>query len=92
MSEGRRHREPHFPLFGILLVFVGVILLLQTSGVLPWSLWNTLWRFWPVLIIIVGLRIVLGRLHPWLVSLLILAILGACFAIAISMYRGNPGV
>ena len=74
------------PIWGIFLLFLGVVFLLQTLDVLSWGLWGTLWRFWPVLIIIVGLGILLRRYNVWLVSLLVLAILGACLGIAIWQY------
>lgn len=45
-----------------------------------------MWRFWPVLIIITGLGILLNRYNVWLVSLLIMALLFACLGIAIWRY------
>jgi len=57
-----------------------------TFNVLPWGLWGTLWRFWPVLIIIAGLSILMRRYNLWLVSALILAILLSCLGIAICQY------
>lgn len=86
MSEQKPQRMGGVPIWGILLLFLGVVFLLQTLDVLPWGLWRTLWRFWPVLIIIIGLGILLRRYNVWLVSLLILAILGACLGIAIWQY------
>ena len=83
MAEKRPHRVVDAPIWGIFLLFLGVVFLLQTLNILPWALWGTLWRFWPVLIIIIGLGILLRRSNVWLVSLLILAILGACLGIAI---------
>jgi hypothetical protein len=71
------------PVAGIILVFLGVVLLLMTTGYLPWELWRTLWRFWPVLIIIAGLNILLRNLSPWLLSLLILLILTGCVVVAV---------
>jgi len=35
----------------IILIFVGVILLLNNFGFLPWSYWGVLFQFWPLLII-----------------------------------------
>ncbi len=72
------------------VVRVGVVLLLQTLGILPWGLWGILWRFWPALIIIIGISILFRRYNVWLVSLLILAILGACLGIAIWQYGLSP--
>ena len=83
MSEKKPQGVVSVPIWGIFLLFLGIVFLLQTLNVLPWGLWGTLWRFWPALIIIVGLGILLRRFNAWLVSLLILAILGACLGIAI---------
>lgn len=74
------------PVWGIFLVFLGIVFLFQTLDVLPWGLWRTLWRFWPVLIIITGLGILLRHYNVWLVSLLVLVVLGAGLGIAIWQY------
>ena len=93
MAEEKHQEVVGAPLWGIILLFLGIVLLLQTFDVLPWGLWGTLWRFWPALIIIVGLRIVLHRCNAWLVSLLLLAILGACLGLAIWQHGipASPG-
>ena len=78
MAEKKLPRVVGAPIWGIILVFLGVVFLLQTLNVLPWGLWGSLWRFWPVLIIITGLAILLRRYNVWLVSLIVLVILGAC--------------
>jgi len=90
MSEKEPQRVVGVPIWGILLLFLGVVFLLQTLNVLPWGLWETLWRFWPALIIIIGLGILLRRYNVWLVSLLVLAMLGACLGIAIWQYGASP--
>ena len=71
------------PVGGIILLFFGALLLMQTTGYLPWSLWDTLWRFWPVLMIIAGINLLLRKLNPWLVSLIVAAILAGCVLYAI---------
>ncbi len=85
-------REPHYllrvPLWGLFLLFLGVTFLLQTLNVLPWGLWSTLWRFWPVLLINAGLGILLRRYNTWLVSILILTLLFGSLGIAIWQYGG----
>lgn len=87
MSEEKGQREHNIPIWGIFLLFMGIVFLSQSLGVLPWGLWETLWRFWPVLIIIIGLGILLKRQNVWLVSILILALLFACLGIAYWQYR-----
>ena len=89
VSEERQPRENHIPTGGIFLVFIGVVLLLQSLDVLPWALWDTLWRFWPVLLIISGLSMLFGRYNVWLVSLLLLALLFTCLGLAIWQHE-NP--
>ena len=86
MPEPKPPREHHIPLFGLFLLFLGIVLLLQTFQVLPWNLWGVLWRFWPVLIIIIGLDILLRRYNPWLVSALALVLLSGCLSLAIWQY------
>lgn len=84
--------DNHIPIFGILLIFLGIVFLLQTLGVLPWGLWATLWRFWPVLIVVIGLGLLLKHHNPWLVGGLVMALLLACLGIAIWLYESpSPG-
>ena len=86
MSGEKPQRVLGVSIWGIFLLFLGVVFLLQTFSVLRWGLWGTLWRFWPVLIIVIGLGILLRRYNAWLVSLLVLAILGACLGVSIWQY------
>ena len=46
-------------LFGLIVLFIGVVLLLNNFGVVDRDVWNHIWQFWPVLLIIVGIRIIL---------------------------------
>ena len=53
-------------LFGpVLLIVVGLILLMNSLGYLDWSVWWSLLRLWPVLLIAAGLDILLGRRSIW---------------------------
>ncbi len=44
--------------FGIVLIILGALLLLNEMGVIHWSFWGYIW---PVIIIAVGLKMVLGN-------------------------------
>ena len=90
MSEQKPQTVHNIPVWGVFLLFLGIVFLLQTLNILPWGLWGTLWRFWPVLIIAVGLGILLRRYNTWLVSALILALFLACLGIAIWQYGPSP--
>jgi len=85
-----RSTTTRIPVWGIFLLFIGIVLLLQTFGVIPWRLWGTLWHFWPVLIIAIGLGILLRRYHFWLVSTVIFILFLACLGIAIWQYEPQP--
>ena len=41
----------------IIIILVGIILLLNTLGVLQWSFWSDLSRYWPVLVIAAGVSL-----------------------------------
>ena len=71
-----------FPLFPILLIALGFLLLLQTTGVLSWHLWASIWRLWPVLLIAIGINIMLGARMPWVAGILIAAVLAVGVALA----------
>ncbi len=90
MPDERQQKERYAPVWGILLLFLGIIFLLQNLDVLPWGLWGTLWHFWPVLIIIIGASILLRYHNVWLVSALVLALLFACLGMTVWQYGASP--
>lgn len=87
MSEKKQQQSHGALIWGIILLFLGIVFLLQALDVLPWGVWGTLWRFWPVLIIIIGLNILLSRYNPWVVSAVIFTLLWACMGIAFWQYE-----
>lgn len=46
---------------GILLIFIGSILLLNSFNILPWTIWSEILHYWPLLLILFGLKILFGR-------------------------------
>jgi len=63
-----------------LLIFIGITLILNNLGILPWTVWAHLWRFWPVFIVFIGLRVILGNT---LVSDIVLSIIVLLLLISI---------
>jgi hypothetical protein len=45
----------------IILIAIGIVLLLSNLGILDWSLWDALWRLWPLILIGIGLDLMLKR-------------------------------
>ena len=81
-----QHLRRGFPLFPLLLISLGGLLLLQTTGILSWHLWASIWRLWPVLLIAIGINIILGARMPWLAGVLIAAVLAA--GVALTAFSG----
>jgi hypothetical protein len=64
------------------LIAAGVILLLSNLGIVPDIAWTQLIRFWPVLLIALGIDVLVGR--PSLGSVLA-ALIGTCALIALAL-------
>ena len=48
-------------LLPLIIVAAGVVLLLNTTGVLSWSAWSEAGRLWPIAVILFGLGLVWQR-------------------------------
>jgi hypothetical protein len=70
MSDERRRRPP---IVGpVILIGIGVLALMQNFGQLPVNFWQTVWRVWPVILVLIGVEILLGQLRlPWGLSFLL---------------------
>ncbi|MDQ5823209.1 MAG: DUF5668 domain-containing protein [Chloroflexota bacterium] len=76
------HRHHRAPLLGpLLLISAGVLFLLNNLGVVPWTIWETLGRLWPLILIAIGIDLVVGRRSPAISLLLVLAVVGTGAAI-----------
>ena len=50
--------------FGVIIIFIGGLLLLEQTSILPsisHLLWEGLWKFWPLILIFVGARLLIQR-------------------------------
>ncbi|GEM_PF-910560 len=63
MAKGNdmRIRRPSGVILPLLIVAAGVVLLLNTTGVLSWSAWSKVGRLWPIAVILFGLSLVWHR-------------------------------
>jgi hypothetical protein len=83
----------------ILLIGLGVLLLLSNLGWIPGSIWPTLLQMWPVVLIVFGLDILIGRRSIWgslVLVVLILAVLAGGYwlstvSIRDTSFRYQPG-
>ena len=73
------HRFPGVPISALLLIAVGVTLLLQNMDIVRWELWLEIWRFWPVVLVAIGVSLVFGRRLRWLSTLIFAALIAGAF-------------
>jgi hypothetical protein len=78
-----RHYDGGNLLWGSLVLLAGVALLLNYLGILSWQFWNFILPFWPILLVLLGIRIIFGR--NW-VSSLIVFLVGLAILAAIIIY------
>ncbi len=61
---------------GIILIFIGLVLLLVNLGYLQWNFFITFFSFWPIFLIALGLLIIFrGRLWVQILALLLILVL-----------------
>jgi len=93
--NGYQHYHRHHGLdgvvWGFIVLFAGAVLLLNNFGLVPWEFWNYVWPFWPGLIILIGVHIILGQnmVSRVITALLALALLAAIVIYGI-VHSGSP--
>jgi len=90
-----REKEYHPSLVGpLVLITLGILLLLNQMGRLNWDIWWVLARYWPVILILLGIETLVGisrsRLLYLLGLLLAIAVLGGVIGYAILQESGPP--
>lgn len=70
---------------GLVLVVLGAVLLMNTTGYLPWTVWDAAWGYWPVLLIGLGMQVVMTR---WRFPGLALALVVILILAAMNPYGG----
>lgn len=88
-TSSRHHGTVAFPLFAALLIAAGTLLLLYNFDMLPQGIWHALARFWPVILVIIGVNIFL-RPHPWAAGFIILLIMLTTIGIAVWLADTYP--
>ena len=72
------HRRPS--LIGpLILITIGILFLLANLGYLPLSFWEIAYRYWPLVLVLIGLEIIIGR-HSIIGGLVILVLWFALIA------------
>jgi hypothetical protein len=76
----------------VLLIALGGLLLLNNLGVVPWNVWETLWRFWPLVLVLAGLELLLGNRGSALWLLIAAVVAVTALAIFFATAQQSPSV
>jgi hypothetical protein len=79
----RDHHHEGGLFFGMIVLFVGVVGLLYTMGFVSHGFWLAIAPFWPILLILWGASIVLGR--HWFARFIVF-LLAVAFLVAVILY------
>lgn len=60
---------------GLIVLLLGVMFLLGDMGAMDWNAWALLFRYWPVLLVLAGVSILLGGSFRWFVALVLLFVI-----------------
>ena len=83
MSSQNKNRSAY--IIGLILIGIGLLFLLNTMGVATFQVWYFLFKFWPVILILIGLNIILKKTALWwIVPILIFVIFVGAIVIFIA--------
>jgi cation transport ATPase len=55
------HGDDSNPSAGLIILIAGVIFMFNVFGQIPWEFWNHVWKFWPAILILIGIAIFFGN-------------------------------
>ncbi len=85
VAHSHNHRRPSL-LGPVILIAAGVLALMYNYGYLPGNFWETLWRLWPLILVVLGFEILIAQFRgPWVLNLLV-SLLVVLAAIATVVY------
>lgn len=61
-------------IWGLILVFIGSALLLSNLGVIHFY-WRSIWQFWPIIFVLMGVNMLFSRSNPIVGTALAITIL-----------------
>ncbi|GEM_PF-3789177 len=90
MSSKQNRHGPGFPILAAVLIVAGILLLLRNFNALPEGMWGAIVKFWPVVLLILGVNIFL-RGKPWLAGFIVLLMLLGTIGAAWWLSFNYPG-
>lgn len=77
-------------MWGIVLLFIGVVLLLENFGVIDFY-WRSVWRFWPIFLIIAGVNILFNKSRSQVGAIVSIGILVITLCLLFIKGQERPG-
>lgn len=77
-------------MWGIVLLFIGAVLLLENFGIIDFY-WSSVWRFWPIFLIIAGINILFSKSKTQLAGVVSIAILVVTLVFLFFKGQSEPG-
>jgi hypothetical protein len=76
-NSGEKRRRRGSIVLPLILILLGILLLLHNFGLVDWNVWVAIARFWPLILIALGLELILGRgsISRSIVIIIVLAII-----------------
>ncbi len=60
-NNGEKRRRRSSIVLPSILILLGILLLLHNLGLVDWNVWAAIARFWPLILVALGLELILGR-------------------------------
>lgn len=92
VSHNTLNRQSGDMVWGICMILIGFCLLLNFMDILPWEFWGNVWRFWPMLIILTGVSVILGSGPVARFALSVLSIFVFSFIILVGIRQTQPSL
>jgi len=77
-------------MWGIVLLFIGAVLLLENFGIIDFY-WRSVWRFWPIFLIIAGINILFSKSKSQLAGVVSIAVLVITLGVLFFKGQRAPG-
>jgi len=76
-------------MWGIVLLFIGGVLLLENFGIIDFY-WSSVWRFWPIFLIIAGVNILFNKSKSQIGGMVSIGILVVTLVVLFFKGQGHP--
>lgn len=75
---------------GLILIVLGIIFLLTNFGLVSWNIFGFLWHFWPILLILAGLKMMVSGSRLGRALIEVVAVLVVAYIMLYALYTTSP--